>query len=80
MKQDVWGTCKKWPMWLQGIESTRFAGDVEANLKAEEHRFGTLPTVQPNNNMEDIDTVVRMLKIQVPHVSVWWGPTESKNS
>ena len=84
MKQDVWGTCKKLAdIGYKGIESTRslLEGDVEANLKRLRN-IGLEPITYSTTKqqlMEDIDTVIENAKkIQVPHVSVWWGPTESK--
>ncbi|MDN5277247.1 MAG: hypothetical protein PWR01_1212 [Clostridiales bacterium] len=84
MKKDVWGTCKKLAdIGYKGIESTKFLfeGDVEENVERLKS-IGLEPITYSTTKEElvsNIDKVIKNAKkIKVPHVSVWYGPTESK--
>nr|WP_276576359.1 sugar phosphate isomerase/epimerase [Caldicoprobacter algeriensis] len=84
MKQDVWGTCKKLAdIGYKGIESTGFLfeGDVEANLERLK-AIGLQPITYSTTKQELINNIDKVIenakKIQVPHVSVWYGPVESR--
>lgn len=83
-KQDFWGTMEKVAeIGYEGVEGVTalLEGDVQANLQRF-HDLG-LRVITYSASREDLeknlDTIIKNAKLlEVPHVSVWWGPCESK--
>lgn len=85
-KKDLWGTMQKVAeIGYQGIEGgpmQLLEGDVAANLRRF-HELG-LQVITVSASREQLrdhldKTISNAIALQAPHVSVWWGPCNTKD-
>ncbi len=84
MKEDFWGTCRKLvEIGFHGLESTNFLlnGDIKEKAKRL-RKIGLQPvTVSADKNslMTEMDKIIdQAKKIGAPHISIWYGPVNSR--
>ncbi|QHW32437.1 sugar phosphate isomerase/epimerase [Paenibacillus rhizovicinus] len=86
MKADFWGAAGKAAaigyQGIEGVEHYLLEGDVESNLKR--YRALGMETITLSASRESLregldKLAANAVALQAPHVTVWWGPCDSKD-